>query len=100
MEDNIIRFAVKVILLWKNKDITTQELMKTLPYLRAVWSNLIDFCEMSFAYDPATLAKNAHELVECFVKLVQQARPCCLHLQISLSTSQTSHVCDALQRPL
>lgn len=48
--------------------------MKTLPYLRAVWSNLIDFCEMSFAYDPATLSKNAQDLVECFVKLVQQVR--------------------------
>jgi len=72
VEDNIIRFAVKIILLWKNKDITTQDLMKTLPYLRAVWSNLIDFCEMSFAYEPATLAKNANELVDCFIKLIQQ----------------------------
>jgi len=72
VEDNIIRFAVKVILLWKNKDISTQDLMKTLPFLRAVWSNLIDFCEMSFAYEPATLAKNANELVDCFVKLIQQ----------------------------
>jgi len=72
VEDNIIRFAVKVILLWKNKDVSTQELMKTLPYLRAVWSNLIDFCEMSFAYEPATLAKNAQELVDCFIKLIQQ----------------------------
>jgi len=72
VEDNIIRFAVKVILLWKNKDLTTPELMKTLPYLRAVWSNLIDFCEMSFAYEPAALQKNAQELVDCFVKIVQQ----------------------------
>jgi len=46
--------------------------MKTLPYLRAVWSNLIDFCEMSFAYEPAVLAKNSNELVDCFVKLIQQ----------------------------
>jgi len=72
VEDNIIRFAVKVILLWKNKDVTTQELMKTLPFLRAVWSNLIDFCEMSFAYEPAVLSKNANELVDCFIKLIQQ----------------------------
>jgi len=72
VEDNIIRFAVKVILLWKNKDITTPELMKTLPYLRAVWSNLIDFCEMSFAYEPAAIQKNAKELVECFIKIIQQ----------------------------
>jgi len=72
VEDNVIRFAVKILLLHKNKDITTQELMKTLPYLRAVWSNLIDFCEMSFAYEPAVLTKNAAELSECFVKLIQQ----------------------------
>jgi len=72
VEDNIIRFAVKIILLWKNKDVTTQELMKTLPYLRAVWSNLIDFCEMSFAYEAAALQKNSNELIECFVKIVQQ----------------------------
>jgi len=72
VEDNVIRFAVKILLLHKNKDISTQELMKTLPYLRAVWSNLIDFCEMSFAYEPATLAKNAQELSECFVKLIGQ----------------------------
>jgi hypothetical protein len=72
VEDNIIRFAVKVILLWKNKDITTPELMKTTPYLRAVWSNLIDFCEMSFAYEPAALQKNSKELVDCFIKIVQQ----------------------------
>jgi len=61
-----------VILLWKNKDVSTQELMKTFPYLRAVWSNLIDFCEMSFAYEPAALAKNTNELADCFVKIVQQ----------------------------
>jgi len=72
IEDNIIRFAVKVILLWKNKDITTQDLMKTLPYLRAVWSNLIDFCEMSFAYEAPALQKNSKELADCFVKIVQQ----------------------------
>lgn len=46
--------------------------MKTLPYLRAVWSNLIDFCEMSFAYDPAELAKNTKELADFFVQLLQQ----------------------------
>jgi len=72
VEDNVIRFAVKILLLHKNKDVSQQELMKTLPYLRAVWSNLIDFCEMSFAYEPAVLAKNAGELSDCFVKLIGQ----------------------------
>lgn len=83
----MIRLAVKVILLLRNKDITTDQLMKTLPHLRAVWSNLIDFCEMSFAYflssatarvtnpsryDPAELAKNSKSLADFFVELLQQ----------------------------
>lgn len=46
--------------------------MKTLPFLRAVWSNVIDACEMSFAYEPVTIAKNMKELSDCFEKLIQQ----------------------------
>jgi len=72
IEDNLIRFAVKILLLYKNKDITQQELMKCVPYLRNVWSNVIDSCEMSFAYDPPTIKKNMKELADAFEKLVQQ----------------------------
>jgi len=72
VEDNMIRFAVKILLLLKNKDITTQELMKCVPHLRAVWSNAIDACEMSFAYDPVAIKKNMEELAASFEKLVQQ----------------------------
>jgi len=72
VEDNLIRFAVKILLLHKNKDITTTELMKCVPLLRAVWSNVIDACEMSFAYDPAAIKTHMEELAAAFQKLVQQ----------------------------
>jgi len=72
VEDNMIRFAVKILLLLKNKDITTQELMKCVPFLRAVWSNVIDACEMSFAYEPVAIKKNMEELAAAFEKLVLQ----------------------------
>jgi len=71
IENNIIRVAVKVILLWQNKDITTENITSTVPKVKAVWSDIIDFCEMSFAYDPPKLKTSGDELVLCFTTLLK-----------------------------
>jgi len=71
VENNIIRVAVKVILLWQNKDITTENITSTVPKVKAVWSDIIDFCEMSFAYDPPKLKASGDELVGCFNTLLK-----------------------------
>jgi len=71
-ENTIIRIGVKVILLWKNKDITTQDLTGTIPEVKAVWSDVIDFCEMSFAYDPAKIKEHGEKLKISFTKLLAE----------------------------
>jgi len=71
VENNIIRVAVKVILLWKNKDLTNNDIAETVPKVKAVWSDVIDFCEMSFAYDPPKLKESGDELANCFTVLLK-----------------------------
>jgi len=70
VENTIIRIAVKVILLWKNKDITTQDIASTVPGVKAIWSDVIDFCEMSFAYDAAKIKVSGQALEVAFSKLL------------------------------
>jgi len=70
IENNIIKVGVKVILLWKNKDISTKDISGTIPGVKAVWSDTIDFCEMSFAYDPSKVKQHGEELLESFKKLL------------------------------
>eukprot|EP01125_Pyxidicula_operculata_P001564 TRINITY_DN11417_c0_g1_i1.p1 TRINITY_DN11417_c0_g1~~TRINITY_DN11417_c0_g1_i1.p1 ORF type:complete len:303 (+),score=83.26 TRINITY_DN11417_c0_g1_i1:36-944(+) len=70
IENNIIKIAVKVILLWKNKDITNKDIASTIPGVKSVWSDAIDFCEMSFAYDPAKIKSHGKELSHAFSKLL------------------------------
>jgi len=64
VENVIIRIAVKVILLWKNKDITNENIVSIIPKVKAVWSDAIDFAEMSFAYDPAKLKDHADLFIQ------------------------------------
>lgn len=71
VENNIIRVAVKVILLWRNKDITNENIATTVPKVKAVWSDIIDFCEMSFSYDPPKVKTSGDELVLCFTNLLK-----------------------------
>jgi hypothetical protein len=70
VENIIIRIAVKVILLWKNKDLTNQDLASTIPKVKAVWSDAIDFAEMSFAYDPAKIKEHSEILQKAFTELL------------------------------
>lgn len=72
VENNIIRVAVKVILLWKNKDLTNNDIASTVPKVKAVWSDIIDFCEMSFAYDPPKIKQSGDELIVCFTTLLKE----------------------------
>jgi len=72
VENAIIRIAVKVILLWKNKDITGEDIAVTVPGVKAIWSDVIDFCEMSFAYDPAKIKEHGERLQVDFCKLLSQ----------------------------
>jgi len=71
VENNIIRVAVKVILLWKNKDLTTQDIAATVPKVKALWSDVIDCCEMSFAYDPAKIKETGVDLSVAFTELLK-----------------------------
>jgi hypothetical protein len=71
VESNIIRVAVKVILLWQNKDITNNDIASTVPKVKAVWSDIIDFCEMSFAYDPPKIKSSGEELTTCFKNMLK-----------------------------
>jgi len=72
VENTIIRVAVKVILLWKNKDITNQDIASIVPGVKSVWSDVIDFCEMSFAYDPAKIKEHGEGLQVAFSKLLTE----------------------------
>jgi hypothetical protein len=70
VENVVIRIAVKVILLWKNKDLTNQDLTSTVPKVKAVWSDAIDFAEMSFAYDPVKIKEHSETLQKAFTELL------------------------------
>jgi len=72
IENVIIRIAVKVILLWKNKDLTSEDLVSTIPKVKAVWSDAIDFAEMSFAYDPAKIKEHGDLLQRAFSELLAE----------------------------
>jgi len=72
IENVIIRVAVKVILLWKNKDLTSEDLVSTIPKVKAVWSDAIDFAEMSFAYDPAKIKEHGELLQNAFSELLAE----------------------------
>jgi len=72
IENVIIRIAVKVILLWKNKDLTSEDLVSTVPKVKAVWSDAIDFAEMSFAYDPAKIKEHGENLQKAFSELLAE----------------------------
>jgi len=72
VENIIIRIAVKVILLWKNKDITNENLVSAIPKVKAVWSDAIDFAEMSFAYDPVKIKEHGDNLQKAFSDLLAE----------------------------
>jgi hypothetical protein len=58
VENNIIKISVKVILLWENKEISVQELIKPRELGRELWSLGLDMLEISFAYDFAKLSSS------------------------------------------
>jgi len=70
VENTIIRISVKVILLWKNKDLTIKDISGTIPGVKSVWSDIIDFCEMSFAYDPVKIKSHGEGLQLAFSNLL------------------------------
>jgi len=72
VENIIIRIAVKVILLWKNKDLTADDIASTIPGVKAVWSDVIDFAEMSFAYDPVKIKEHGDNLQKSFTALLSE----------------------------
>jgi len=62
IENIMIKIGVKVILLFNNKDISIEELRKCLPIIKQIWSDCLDFCEMSFSYNPESLQNSAGQL--------------------------------------
>jgi len=47
-----------------NKDISIQELSVSLPLIKEVWSDALDFCEISFSYNPDKFAETIKKLGE------------------------------------
>jgi len=52
IENIAIKIGVKIILLYNNKNIPDRDLRKGLPFIKKIWSDALDFCEMSFSYNP------------------------------------------------
>lgn len=69
-EDNIIKLGVKVLLLYRNKDIAEAELRKPVDFIRQLWSDVLDMLEISFCYDADRLKKAAAKLEEEFTKML------------------------------
>jgi len=71
IENNIIKVVVKVLLLVNNKDISLSELSKTIPLIKEIWSDALDFCEISFSYNPDGFAQKVHSLKEMLTEILQ-----------------------------
>lgn len=70
IENNIIKFGTKVILLWREKSIRGKDLKVCVPQLKELWTNLIHYCEIPFSYDLVALKKLVGELRDNFVKIL------------------------------
>jgi len=66
----MIKVGVKVILLFNNKDISIEELRKCLPIIKQIWSDCLDFCEMSFSYNPESLQNSASQLEQVLKEIL------------------------------
>jgi len=71
IENIVIRIGVKVILLFNNKDITAFELRKCLPLIKQIWSDALDFCEMSFSYNPDAFQNVTTELEQMIKDIIR-----------------------------
>jgi len=71
LENIIIRIGVKLILLFNNKDISVSEFSKCLPLTQQIWSDVIDFSEMSFSYNPDSFQNSVTQLEEVLKELIR-----------------------------
>lgn len=69
-EDDILRLGVKVILLYKNKDISYRELTSKSQVIKSLWSDILDMLELPFCYDKERLKKTITDLENDFVKML------------------------------
>mmetsp|Transcript_6977 Transcript_6977/g.7664 ORF Transcript_6977/g.7664 Transcript_6977/m.7664 type:complete len:295 (-) Transcript_6977:174-1058(-) len=71
IEDGTIRILVKIVLLFKNGRVTREELLSPIPLIKPIWSNVLDYCEMSFAYEPDKLGADIANLQKEIDKLIR-----------------------------
>eukprot|EP01120_Amphizonella_sp_Union-15-10_P013970 TRINITY_DN6602_c0_g1_i1.p1 TRINITY_DN6602_c0_g1~~TRINITY_DN6602_c0_g1_i1.p1 ORF type:complete len:172 (-),score=35.85 TRINITY_DN6602_c0_g1_i1:72-587(-) len=71
IENVIMRTAVKIVVLFKNKDLSKEGLLAPIRMMKTLWSDVLDCCEMSFAYDPVCLSESATKLQKYFVQLLK-----------------------------
>jgi len=45
-----------------NKDLSLDELRPSLPLIKNIWSDALDFCEISFSYNPEKFAETIKKL--------------------------------------
>jgi len=71
IESTVIKIAVKIVLLYRNKDISREVLLAPLKLVKTIWSDVLDCCEISFVYDQQRLSKYITELQAEFVKMLK-----------------------------
>jgi len=70
IENAIIKIAVKAILLWQNKDINEEDLSEVIPLVKALWLDVLNYCQMPFTYDPLCVKAHGDELVVVFCNIL------------------------------
>jgi len=70
IENFIIKIAVKAILLWQNNDITEEDITDVVPLIQSLWISVLNYCQMPFTYDPASIKSNGDELAVAFSNIM------------------------------
>lgn len=70
-EDGTFRLGVKVVLLYRNKDLSYEELASNSQVIKALWSDILDFLELPFCLDKDRIKKVITELEESFIKMLR-----------------------------
>jgi len=72
VEEVVIRFAVKIVILLRNKQLSPDLLLKnTLQPIKTIWSDVLDYCEISFVYDQAVISSAIETLQKTFTDILK-----------------------------
>uniref|UniRef100_A0A6B2LHX9 Uncharacterized protein n=1 Tax=Arcella intermedia TaxID=1963864 RepID=A0A6B2LHX9_9EUKA len=64
IENNIIKIAVKVILLFQNKDLSEKNLTDLVPKVESLWVSVLNYSQMPFTYDAITIKTSAEDMID------------------------------------